>query len=96
LHEFPDGFRVQAAGLSERAGLDAEQAGEQHDRGPGRIESGVDAVKILLGLQVPCEQVRRAAQVLNLWVPKPTPSGNIHESRLQRGHAAGPGNGPGR
>ena len=27
---------------------------------------------------------------------KPMPLGDIHESRLRRGHAAGPGNGPGR
>ena len=36
------------------------------------------------------------ADVRNLCVPKPMPSGDIHESRPRRGHASEPGNGPGR
>jgi 3-oxoacyl-[acyl-carrier protein] reductase len=43
------------------------------------------------------EAVRAAvSETAVLWVPKPTPPGDTHESRPRRGHAAEPGIGPGR
>ena len=33
-------------------------------------------------------------QEIDLWVPKPTPPGDIRESRPRRGRAAGPGTDP--
>jgi len=43
-----------------------------------------------------CGRVLRAAHGPHGACRKPMPPGDIHESRPRRGHAAGPGNGPGR